>query len=210
MTDEQKVLYKALVKKGLWREAQGWKENRRQELRLQGLLGKQANTRAWDEMFARYAPIIGVDAGELEPIVVHVPAERKPKAEKPAPVEELQEPEEDGPEPTGTGKGFADDVHWVYEEFDAVVVERDGKQPTFRWAKATQPPPSRGSKALMRQAARAPTKFFGETVPKVLGNVDADADFIEEERKLIGDIRKVLKRFLEVTEPEEATQPDGQ
>jgi len=200
MDAQQKAFYRRLVEDGRWNEAFQWKEERRRQLRENGLSREEANSQAWAEMVERYSPDGSVVATAGDGDQPGPPAADPSQA--PADSSETASVSGDESEavceyPTPSGDGdFAGDVRWAYSQYSRVVIQAPGKPARCDFSRATSPPPSGGAVGLMVWASENRTAFFKDLVPKSL-NIDDNPDEkkIAEETRSIGEVHDVLEAF---------------
>lgn len=196
MTPEQKATYQHLVDAGLWHEAYGFKEERRRELREQGISRREAHSRAWEEMRQKYVPNTGEPQ---EPLATRQGASDADPAQIASGGDVGDSGAADAsPVVSGTGADFVGDVAWVYANYARVVSCRPGKPPRCDFSKADSPPPSAGAVGLMEWAAENRTAFFKDLVPKAIRSAETADEEIRREERSIAEIREVLKRYLEL------------
>jgi hypothetical protein len=199
MTEDQKQVYREMVARGVWIEADAYRQTLRQEFRGQGLPKQEAGERAWRMMVERFVSGDGQADNRPEDnreqpeaitagAAVEVAASIDPLGDdaQPVPCEH--------PMPVGPGGSYAADVAWVYANHHLVVTGAPGK-PRCDFAKATCPPPSGGAIGLMEWAAENRTAFFKDTAPKVLNASEGLSEELAQEERGIEEVRGILADF---------------
>jgi len=97
--------------------------------------------------------------------------------------------------------GIVDAVAWASVNYERVVEEDATGRLVFRWESAETPPPNDLAKSYMKFAAKNPTHFFSQTVPKFLLGTDDEVsdEVIRIERRSVNAIRSTLQGYAAVS-----------
>lgn len=118
-------------------------------------------------------------------------------------------------EPVVDGKAhWAEDVKWAYEQFGYCVSSpgSDGRC-EVDLSKSSRPPPSRTAVTLLEQAVEdkaSRRKFLNDIVPKVYKDEDSgeiSEAAVEAYEKQIVEMRRVLKRYVDLASSSRARKP---
>ncbi len=95
--------------------------------------------------------------------------------------------------------GIVDAVAWASCNYERVVDEDATGRVVLRWEAAETPPPSDLAKSYLKFAAKNPTHFFSQTVPKFLSNEEEEfpEDLVRAEKRQVNAIRSTLAQYVE-------------
>lgn len=169
-----------LQQEGRWQEATVYKDQVLKELRAEGVFGQEAKDKAWEEMGRRYPALEG---WKLEGMVVSdesfglLPEEWFPLPE---------------------GAAWRDDVEWVYQNGFFVIQEKAGGVVSYRWDRASGPPPSKGAPLLMKLLAEN-RKSFMDLLGKAKGGSGGgeETEEVRRERRRVEEVEAIISKLGE-------------